>query len=153
MELEHIMKISKKRIFIGFFIALIVIVFFLLRNVFLWEEMFKNNSFITSGENRAIKQVVLSAVKDRCSKLFNIDPSDLYKIDSKYSNIQLESPNVSGKSLFCLIDPYFMNTLEITDSGMYHVIVKVNYPESYYYHISLIKDNDDYIIVLFELDI
>lgn len=137
-------------------IAILFFVFvvgFLLKNVFIWQGAYLNSKVLSTEENKAIKELLLNAVKDRCSLLYKLDPNGIYDADSAEEIIQYEPQSDVSKSWFCLIDPNFMRTAIRTESGGYQVTVKVSHPESYYYCFEINEIEGQYFITSFKIDI
>lgn len=123
----------------------------ILQCVILSPIMYKNNNAFLSAESKQIKSLVLNAVKDRCSNIYEIDKESIYSSDPNADIIERIEPS-EEKSLFCFIDRNFMDTLVKRDST-YTVIVKCYFPESYIYHLTMEKQGEKYVITEFLLDI
>ena len=123
----------------------------ILQCVFLSPIMYKNNNVFSSAESKQIKNLVLNAVKDRCSNVFEIDKESIYSSDLNADIIEQVEP-LNEKSMFCFIDRNFMDTL-VKRGTTYTVIVKCYFPESYIYHLTMEKQGEKYVITEFLLDI
>jgi len=64
-----------------------LILHFICAYVFILPGAFTNSPKLTIVENNKVKKLVLNAVKDRCSALYDIEPSEIY-----------DTTKVSGKS-------------------------------------------------------
>ena len=144
----------KRRILIasGAAAVALVILFGVIGTVFMPNWMFSNNSQLQPEVNREIKTLVLQAVKDRCSSVYNVDREQIFDLDSEnlIAAGALDSP--ADKSLFCIMDSQFMRSAAFSD-GKYTVRVKMYYPESYYYEFIIEKQGDQYRITSFSIDI
>ena len=130
----------------------VIIILFVLKTMILWQGIYTNNPVLNQRDNYEIKQLLLYAVKDRCSFLFDIDKEKIYSEDSKEYIIQFDEVTQSKKSLICLVDLNFMESLTVLESNEYAIIMKAYYPEDYYYHFKIRKTDDGFVIVSFELD-
>lgn len=150
------MKNRKKiRIIICGVVLLALIVNFLLGNIFLWHGIYMNNLKLKWEENVEIKKLVLAAIKDRCSELYDINKTEIY--DANASELEIiqydEEAKVKKTSWVCLFDPFFMDNVTKNENE-YIIKVKMIYPESYYYEIHIQKDTrNNYIITSFVLDV
>ncbi len=134
------------------FVGILVLgISLILQCVILSPIMYKNNNVFSSAESKQIKNLVLNAVKDRCSNVFEIDKESIYSSDSNADIIEQIEP-LKQKSMFCFIDRNFMDTL-VKSGTTYTVIVKCYFPESYIYHITMEQQNGAYVITEFLLDI
>lgn len=141
----------KKRVMFAIIIILILTMFIVLKNVVLCPIMYKNNTSLSAKENEIIKTLVLKALKDRNSGLYNINQTSIYSFEKKENIIQLESPN-DKKSFLCIIDRNFMQSLVKSDDHTYELIINVYYPEHCYYHFTIEGSANNYIITYFLID-
>jgi hypothetical protein len=132
--------------------VVVLIILFVFQCVFLLPIMYKNNHVFLSTDNKQIKELVLMAIKDRCSCLYEINKDDIYSSQSEPDIVELIEPSTE-KSMFCFIDRNFMDTLVKTGPNTYTVIVKCYFPESYIYHLTMEKQSGKYVITEFLLDI
>ena len=136
----------------GAFILLICVVL-MLKCIVLSPIMYKNNSSLEDETNSKIKSSILNAVKDRCSCLHAVDTSILYEESNRVDIIQCQNESKIAGSVLCIINSDFMNSVEILNDGTYYVIVKVYWPEQYYYHFRLKNIDGVYKIVSWKIDI
>jgi hypothetical protein len=113
--------------------------------------MFINSNSISKTENIKIKNVVLSALKDRYSFF---TPSEKVDYHEQHSDkiIQLYQ-SYEKKHLFCLLNYNFMDTLTVQNDGCYYLKVKMSYPENYYHEFIIENKNNKYVIISWEFDI
>jgi hypothetical protein len=104
--------------------------------IFLWPGAFPNNLALTNEENREIKNIVLDAIMDRYSMLRN-DSQE--KSDGRVLQYDVEKP--AHRSLFFIIDPFFMNTI-FQSNGKYYVVVRMAHPEEYEYEFEIERDTE-----------
>lgn len=149
LKLLGMKKIKK---YIAIFLCLIVCVF-LLKNVVLWQGVYLNSPSLTAQENKQVKAVILSAIKDRCSSLYKLKADDIYDAEHADKIIQYDKEAQASKGVCCLIDFTFMTTATKIADGRYQVEVKVYYPEAYYYHFEVRVIDGRYLITSFQLDI
>ena len=137
----------KKRLIVGAVavIVLIGVIVTVLGSVVLWPGMYGNSGHLTAQENAEIKELVLNAVKEQCSSLYDIDKSAVYAVDPDLEGTQ--------KSWFCVIDPSFMNTVKKIDSDSLRLEVTIYHPEFYYFYIDIGKIGDRYLITRLQIDI
>lgn len=133
-------------------IILIVLISVLFKSVFLLPVMFKNNYNFDTETNKSIKALVLSAVKDRCSTLYEADSKRIY--NTNYSNdiIQLHTDSHITKKLICSVDSSFMKSLTQINDDEYSLVVQVNYPEFAFYHFTVKRFGIRYLITSFQID-
>lgn len=132
-------------------IALFIIVMILLKSVFMLPFMYKSNTSFDKDTNYQIKTLVINAVKDRCSLLYDIDETGIYTSDSK--DIIQYDVKAKFKSPICFFNYDFMDSLYQNKDSTYHVIVKMKFPEEYFYDFVISKNGDRYFIEFFQLDI
>ena len=133
---------------------LIIVTFFVtLRIIILSPLMFWNCTTLDAETNREIKVLVLQAVKSRCSSICNVSDEQIF--DRKSEELLSDASAIDAelnRSIFCIIDPGFMNTVTQDEDG-YNIIVKMVYPEPYYFHFTVKKIENKFMITTFELDI
>jgi hypothetical protein len=145
--------------FAGLWIAVTAIVLLMtvlpfFRVVSLLPCMYADNSQLTRDENKKIKELVLDAIKDRCSALYTIDKSRIYDDSSRELIIQYDESASTDKNLICLIGGSFMNSVRKVSDWEYEVTVKVYYPENYYYCFTImVEASGNYVIESFGIDI
>lgn len=142
----------KKSVFAAIALVVVVGIVFMLGCVVLWPGMYMNNQQLTADENSQMKDLVLSAVKDRCSSVYEIDKNAVY--DEAYADciVQYDDQAASPQSWFCFINPGFMRTATQMADGKYQITVKVYHPESYDYCFEISKINEQYVITSFGID-
>ena len=133
---------KKKKVIIVAVIVVSFVLLFLLKFVILWEGVFRNNSDLNDEENKEIKNLVLNAIKDRCSVLYEIKQSDIYDENYKENIVTLFNPESVEKGVVCIFNPGFMDYAYSTDINEYNVLVKVYYPENVYYDFTIYKDEN-----------
>lgn len=133
-------------------IILIVFILVLFRYVFLLPVMFGNNYNFDSETNDAVKTLILSAVKDRCSALYDADAKRIYNTNYSYDIIQLDTESHIPKKLFCNVDSSFMKSLTQISDDEYSLIVQANYPEFAFYHFTVKRFGIRYLITSFQVD-
>ncbi|MBQ8605923.1 MAG: hypothetical protein IJ408_04230 [Clostridia bacterium] len=132
-------------------IVAIIVINIVLENVLILPIMYKNSSLLDKESNYQIKSLVIDAIKDRCSSLYNIDSENIYSNETK-EIIQYEFSK-KNKSPVCFFDRNFMETLVISENSKYQLVVKMNYPEQYIYNFIITKKDDRFLIEFFQLDI
>ncbi len=133
--------------------VLILTTVFSLKNVFMSEFFYANNSDYGKDVNDSVKSVVLDSVKERCSLLYKPDKTNIYSANFIESVDWDEQSEEIPKSVLCIIDADFMKTLQQVGENQYRVIVKARYPEDCYYEITIKKEADQYLITSFLVDI
>lgn len=68
-------------------------------------------------------------------------------------NIQYDESASAEKSWMCIINRDFMESAHAISENGYSVIVKVSYPEEYYYNFMIENTDKGYVIKSFQLDI
>lgn len=152
MYLLFLRLLMKKYVALITIISIFIITFslFLAKNVFMSEAFYFNNSDYDKATNHSIKTLVLSAVKQRCSLLYDIEPSSIYSNEFISSD---EFNEQKDKSVFCIIDINFMDNIIKYSENACVVIVKSYYPEECFYHITINKVNGKYLVTSILLDI
>lgn len=146
-------KKRKKIILIGSIMVVLLIAVLVLNNVVMWHGMYLNNSKLDKQTNNTIKSLVISAIKDRCLSLYDINMSELYDESQSERIIQYDNEAHFNKKLFCFINMDFMDSVEKINEEEYRVIVHIVYPENRYYHIYVNLNNNGGKITAFMIDI
>lgn len=142
-----------KKYIIGLLCALLLIVIILsLSTVFLFPAFFRNSSLIDKKDNQEIKNLILNAIKDRYSILSSGTDNNIYDEQNHEQIVQLYSP-VTERSVLCIIDHNFMNSIEPLDETTYQIKFKMYYPVAYYHEFRVQKTQTGYTIIFWGLDI
>ncbi|MBE7056029.1 MAG: hypothetical protein E7388_01125 [Ruminococcaceae bacterium] len=131
----------------------LVLLFFILHFTFLFPGFYLNILSLNLEENRAIKGIILDAVKDRCSVLFDYEKSEIYDESASDEIIQFDELAKIKKGYLCVIDMGFMINTEKKDNKTYYVVVKSYYPENVYYHFEVQNKDGTYLITQYLLDV
>ena len=132
--------------------ALLIVFLFSAKHIFLWDGLYFNNKKFDRGTNRAIKFVVLEAIRDRCLIWDHADQNSIYDLSCTDQIIQFDQTAQGRKSVFCVIDTDFMSTAEKAEEE-YSVIVNIVFPENYYCHITVKLEGNHARITSFLLDV
>jgi hypothetical protein len=124
---------------------------FLAKDVFLWTGMYTDSDMLDEQTNETVKTLVLSAVKDRCSSVFTVDQNTIYDSGSATNIVQYGGYAYSKRSIFMMVDPDFMDTLEQGENGAYNLFVTVAWPEQNTYRLSLRQVDGVFKIVSFQI--
>jgi len=145
---------KKRLIIIAVVLAVLFLIFTLLKNVFCVSGCYKNNNSLDKKTNNEIKSLLLNSIKDHWIKLYNIDKSELYTEDCIRD--YLPEPEHWGKGeykhWFIIIDGNFMDTVTEMGNDGYEAYIQLSYPgdNRFYYTIKLIDGR--YIITKLEID-
>lgn len=120
-------------------------------NIFLMPVFYGNSHAVERADNLQIKQLVLSALKDRYSYI-EADPKTLYDEEHTDKIIQLDSPE-TDKRLFLMIDHGFMHTLEKYDDTTYILRVEMNDPTARYHEFKVAQTDEGYVITSWGIDL
>lgn len=143
---------KKTMLILGIPIVILIIMCFLLY-VIIWPGLFKNSPNLSKKENKAVKELIIDTIKDRCSSLYNFEKIELYDESFSENIIQFDPEAGIKKKCICIIDLDFMLSIEKEDYGIYNVIIKSHYPENCYYHITIKNNNGKYSVISFLVDI
>ena len=110
----------RKFIIITCSILVILFIFlFVLKNVVMWQGIYSDNIAMNSETNEKIKSLVISAVKDRCSKFYSIQQDKIYDEASLLDNIQYDESAAAEKSWMCIINRDFMESAHTISENKY----------------------------------
>ena len=88
-------------------LAILLCGFVLCKCVYMFPFAYANSFTLDKETNDEVKELVLNAVKDRCSALYETDKANIYDLDCKDDIVQLFDVN-KGRRIFCFINYDFM---------------------------------------------
>jgi len=144
---------KKRLIIISVAVGLMVLLMsFLLTNVFCWSGCYKNNSSLDKKVNNQIKHLLLNAMKDYWTKLYTTDKNELYTEGCIQEYLPAQEYWGNAKNWVIIIDRNFMDTVTERSGEIYEAYIQASYPEDYrfYYRIEVI--DGQYMITQFMID-
>lgn len=132
-------------------VALLIVLFIVMKYVVLWPGFYNNNKSLDKDENREIKSLLLSTMKNNHSKIFLTDNSKLYTKEyiTEY-NPEDKSSNETG--VFVGIDSNFMDSVEKTNDNEYTAKVQLYYPDDWCYYFTVKVIDGKYVVSYLEID-
>ena len=146
----------KKKICIVVVLLLVVLFlgFGICRCVYLLPFTYQDSETLDRETNDTIKELVLNAVKDRCSSLYETNKSNIYDLSHKEDIIQLYDAK-KGSHLIVLINSDFMHTVTGSNGvyeGFLHTYFMEDVSEDCNYHFRVEETDQGLRIVFFGLD-
>ena len=115
--------------------------------------MYADNPDLDQQTNDEIKKLILLSVKDLWLIGTDVDQQALYTTSDSLDVIQCDKDPSWRKSPVCFIEKDFMRKLTKMDDNTYKVILKAHFPESYFFHITIVRTGEGFKISKFQLDI
>ena len=147
--------IMKKRLIIILIVLLVIAfpTFFLSKNVLVLPICYKNSSLLDKKTNNEIKSLLLKAMKDQCSTLYNMDKKELFTEDCIQGDLDGARFRGEGRSSwFITIDDNFMKNLIEKSDNEYVTVIKVNWPNEDNYHFNIKLIDGKYMITAMGID-
>jgi len=113
------------------------------KNAFLLPFFYKNNSSLTTEENKEIKTLLLNFIKEKHSNIYEIDKKNIY---NQELFIYFFDDNSDNKSFWVDFDDKFMDTVEKKSDNEYTAIIQMKTPEDWRYYIDIINVDGKYLI-------
>ena len=124
---------------------------FIGKGVIMFPIMYSNNANLEKSENDALKEIIISSIKDLFLIGKNPKMNDIYLSADSTQIIQFESS--LSKSFICFFETDFMKNINKIDNQTYVCILETYFPERYICHIEIIVLNGEFKISKFQLDI
>ena len=113
----------KKMLIVITCVLLSITILFASSLILLFPSFFNNSTSLNLDENKEIKKLILSAIKNRYSYISESN-SNLYDQESSDKIVQLYDP-YQDKHLLCILAPNFMDTAEIYNVDTLSIKVKM----------------------------